>query len=112
MMRTSERHTRLFGSVEYSRGFGSEFRNDRDLLRAIDQTRAAQQRREIFDLTVVIQHLVVQRGEEFRQTHAFLRRDLLQSVPKRHFEPDRRAVSVDPERSRLRFIVALRLMRE
>src|ERR1700745_2128313 len=60
----------------------------------------------------MIQHLVVQRGEEFRQTHAFLRRDLLQSVPERHFEPDRRGVSVDPERARLRFIVALRLMRE
>ena len=48
----------------------------------------------------------------FAETHVFLGRDLFQRVPERHFEPDRRAVAADSQRTGLRFIVALRLMRE
>jgi hypothetical protein len=33
----------------------------------------------------------VQRREEFRETHLLFRRDLLERVPERHFQPDQGA---------------------
>ena len=80
--------------------------------RPIDQAGTAQQRREIIHLAVVIENFVVKLGQKFREAHVFLARDLFQRVPKRHFEPDRRAMAADPKRSGLRFIVALRLVGE
>src|SRR5205814_7216611 len=99
------------GGVEDRRGAILECRR-RYLLGPVDQTRTSQQRGEILDFAMVIQHLVMQRGEEFRETHAFLYRDLLQRVPERHFQPDRRAMAAHSQGTGLRFIVALRLMCE
>src|SRR5260370_3977201 len=61
---------------------------------------------------MVVEHLAVQRREELAEAHIFLCRDLLQSVPERHLEANRRAVPTNSQRSRLRFVVALRLVRE
>src|SRR5664279_1960067 len=60
----------------------------------------------------MVQHLGMQRGEELAEAHAFLGRDFLERIPERQFEPYRRTVSADPQRSGLTFIVALRLVRE
>ena len=102
----------LFGRVENGRGTATKFRHGDRALGAIDQAGTAQQRGEIIDLAVVVEHLVVQRGEELREAHPLLGRDLLQRVPERHFQPDRGAMAADPQRPGLRFIVALRLVRE
>src|SRR5258708_120835 len=57
----------------------------------IDQTGTAQKRCEIIDLAMVVEDFIVQRGEELRETHLLFRRDLLERVPERHFQPDRGA---------------------
>jgi hypothetical protein len=61
---------------------------------------------------VMVENLDVKLGQEFGEAQAFLAYDLLQRIPKRHFQPDGRAMPPDPERSGLRFIVALRLVCE
>src|SRR5260370_28339496 len=76
---------------------------------AIDQTGTAQKRCEIIDLAMVVEDFIVQRREEFRETHLLFRRDLLERVPERHFHPDRGAMAADPQRPGLRFIVTLGL---
>jgi hypothetical protein len=40
---------------------------------------------------MVVEDFIVQRREEFRETHLLFRRDLLERVPERHFQPDRGA---------------------
>src|SRR5262245_46074708 len=60
----------------------------------------------------MVEHLVMQRRKELGEAHPLLGGDLLQGVPERHFQPDRGAMAIDPQRSGLRFIVALRLVRE
>src|SRR4051794_38847711 len=63
---------------------------------AIDQAGAAQQRGKIVDLAVMVEHLVVERRQEFADAHVLLGRDLLQRVPERHFQTDRGAMPTDP----------------
>src|SRR6266536_645897 len=89
-----------------------KFRDRGNALRAIDQTGTSQQRREIVDLAMMVEHLVVQPREELAETHVLLCRDLFQRVPERHFQADRRAMATYSQRSGLGFIVALRLVRE
>src|SRR6476620_3240214 len=102
----------LFGGVENRRRGAVKFRDRRNAFRAIDQTGTSQQRREITDLAMMVEDLVVQRREEFAEAHVLLRRNLLQGVPARHFQADRRAMATYPQRSGLGLVVALRLMRE
>jgi hypothetical protein len=102
----------LFGRVEHGRRAATKFRRDGRALGAIDHAGTAQQRGKILDLAMVVQNLVMQRGEELCEAHPLLGRDLLQRVPERHFQPDRGAMAAHPQRSGLRFIVALRLVRE
>src|ERR1700730_11015655 len=102
----------LFGGVEDWRGCATQYRDSRSSFGSIDQAGTAQQRREVFHLAMVIENLVMERRQEFRETHAFFRGDLLQRIPERHLQPDRRAMATNPQRPGLRFIVALRLVRE
>src|SRR5262245_35470055 len=102
----------LFGRVENGRGAATKLRHDDRAFGTIDQAGAAQQRGKILDLAVVVEDLVMQRGEELCEAHPFLRGDLLQRVPERHLQPDRGGMAAHPQRSGLRFIVALRLVRE
>src|SRR6202040_158399 len=102
----------LFGGVQDGYRGRGKLRQRSDALGAIDQTGTSQQRSEILDLTVMVENLVVECREEFSETHVLFRRDLLQRIPKRHFQTDRGAVATDPQRSGQRFIVALRLARE
>src|SRR5258707_7119569 len=55
-------------------------RDDGCALGAIDQTGTAQKRCEIIDLAMVVEDFIVQRREEFRETHLLFRRDLLERV--------------------------------
>jgi hypothetical protein len=81
-------------------------------LGAIDQAGTPQQRREILDLAMMVEDFVMQRCEELREAHPLLGRDLFQRVPERHFQPDRGAMAAHPQRPGLRFVIALRLVRE
>src|SRR5436305_14464687 len=99
----------LFGRVENGRGVATKVWDEGRAPGAIDQTGAAQKRREIIYLAMVVEDFVVQRGEELRKTRLLFCRDLLERVPKRHFQPDRRAMAADPQRPGLRFIVASEL---
>src|SRR6266404_90299 len=73
----------LFGRVENGRGVATKVRADGCAFGAIDQTGTAQKRCEIIDLAMVVEDFIVQRREEFRETHLLFRRDLLERVPKR-----------------------------
>ncbi|MGY3470628.1 hypothetical protein ACVW0I_007499 [Bradyrhizobium sp. LM6.11] len=63
---------------------------------AIDQAGAAQQRGEIVDLAVVVEHLAVERRQKLADAHVLLGRDLVQRVPECHFQTDRGAMPTDP----------------
>src|SRR6202034_2771129 len=65
----------LFRGVEYP-GASAKIGHGRNRSGAVDQARTAQQRREIIDIAVVIEHLAVQLGQKLRETHAFLARNL------------------------------------
>src|ERR1700744_6688847 len=114
--RRQDGSARLFGGDESWRRSRyracAEIGRDRRRLRSINQAGAAQQRREIVDLAVMVEDLAVKTGQEFRQTHVFLGCDFFQRIPERHLQPDRGAMAVDAERSGLRFIVPLRLVSE
>ena len=108
----SNQRWNLFGRVEHGRRTATKFRHNDRALGAIDQAGAAQQRGKILDLAMVVEDLVVQRGQELGEAHPLLGRDFLQRVPERHFQPDRGAMAAHPQRPGLRFIVALGLVRE
>jgi hypothetical protein len=61
---------------------------------------------------MMVEHLIMQGREKFCQAHVLRRCDFLERIPKRHFQPNRRAMTPDAQRSSLGLIVALRLMRE
>ena len=67
---------------------------------------------EILDLAMMVEDFVMQRCEELREAHPLLGRDLFQRVPERHFQQDRGAMAAHPQRPGLRFVIALRLVRE
>ena len=62
----------LFGRVENGAALPRNSGTAAAALGAIDQAGAAQQRGEILDLAVVVEDLVVQRGEELREAHPLL----------------------------------------
>src|SRR5258708_296748 len=111
LSRYNSRPKELFGGVEDRRG-ATKLCDSRSTFGAIDQAGTAQQRREVLHLAMMIENLIVQRRQEFRETHALLRGDLLQRIPERHLQTDRCAMATNPQRPGLRFIVALRLVRE
>jgi hypothetical protein len=80
--------------------------------RGVDQAAASQQRSEIIDLAVMVEDFVVDLGEEFAEADAFPGGDFVKCIPKRHLQANGCRVTADSKRSGLRFIVALRLVRE
>ena len=81
----------LFGRVENGRGAATKVRDDGCAPGAIDQTGTAQKRCEIIDLAMVVEDFIVQRGGGTSRDSSLFRRDLLERVPERHFQPDRGA---------------------
>jgi hypothetical protein len=61
-----------------------------------NETDASQVRSEIWNRPPHQQNFAVQRGDETRDGHAFQRGDLLENVPKYPFEPDTRALPIEP----------------
>src|SRR5579863_496185 len=93
---------RLVLSAYYAPKFGALTRDAcrrhrcRPLLQR-HETDAPQVRGEIWNGPPHQQDFAVQRGNETRNRHAFQRGDLLENAPKHPFEPDTRALPIEPD---------------
>ena len=73
-----------------------------ELQRQIAAAADAQERREIVDLPVRLDQLLVQLGEQLRHVHAVAPRDVLEHAPVEVLEPDAGRITAHPHRFQAR----------